>query len=47
MTHEEFKEAAKFWKKKDEAGKKPSRETLIAAMEEYIQANNTCALHSH
>lgn len=44
MTHEEFKEASEYWQKKDAAGKKLSREVLLAAMEEYIQANNTCAL---
>lgn len=42
--HEEFKEAAEYWQKKDATGKKLSREALIAVMEEYIQANNTCAL---
>lgn len=44
MTHEEFEEAAGYWKKKDAAGKKMDRETLTAAMEMYIQAHNTCAL---
>ena len=44
MTHEEFKEAAEYWQKKDATAKKLSREVLIAVMEEYIQANNTCAL---
>lgn len=44
MTHEEFEEAAGYWKKKDAAGKKMDHETLTAAMETYIQAHNTCAL---
>lgn len=44
MTHEEFEEAAGYWKKKDAAGKKMDRETLTAAMEMYIQTHNTCAL---
>jgi len=44
MTHEEYKEAIEYWQKKDAIGKKLSREALLAAMEEYIQSNNTCAL---
>lgn len=44
MTHEEFEEAAEYWQKKDATGKRLNREALLAAMEEYIQANNTCAL---
>lgn len=44
MTHEQFEEAADYWQKKDATGKKLSREALLTVMEEYIEANNTCAL---
>lgn len=46
MTHEEFREAAEYWKKRDGAGKKMEREALRGAMEKYLQAHNTCALAS-
>lgn len=44
MNHEEFRQAAGLWQKRDAAGVKMERESLLAAMEEYIRANNTCAL---
>jgi len=44
MTHEEFEEASNYWQMKDATGKKPSHEALLSIMEEYIHANNTCAL---
>lgn len=44
MTHEQFEEAAHYWKQKDAAGKKMGREALTAAIETYILAHNTCAL---
>lgn len=44
MTHEEYKEAAEYWQRKDATGKKLSRDALLTVMEEYIHANKTCAL---
>ena len=44
MTEEGFEKAARYWEEKDAAGVKMPREQLLKAMEEYIQANNTCAL---
>ena len=42
MTHEQFKEAAQYWDKKDET---PMPEAALKqAVYDYIKANNTCAL---
>ena len=42
MTHEEFEKAANYWKNKEQ--EKMPEEDLKKAVEEYINANNTCAL---
>ena len=42
MTHEQFERAAQYWHHKDQAAM-PAEE-LKQAVEEYIHANNTCAL---
>lgn len=44
MTHEEYQAAANHWIEKDAASKEMPIDQLWAAIEEYIQANNTCAL---
>ena len=44
MTHDEFSEAAKYWQRKDAQGKKLSKDALLPIIEEYINANSTCAL---
>lgn len=44
MTHEEYERAANHWKVKDAESVKLEREQLLPAVEEYILANNTCAL---
>ena len=42
MTHEQYKDAAQYWDKKESI---PMPETeLKKAVEDYIKANNTCAL---
>lgn len=42
MTHEQFENAANYWKNKEQTAM-PETE-LKQAVEEYISANNTCAL---
>lgn len=42
MTQEEFKEAAQYWNRKEQTAM--PKEALQQAMEDYINANNTCAL---
>ena len=44
MTHEEYVAAAEHWKNADAQGTAMGRAELLAAAEEYILANNTCAL---
>lgn len=44
MTQQEWKQAAEYWEKKDNDSVKMDRNRLKQAIEEYIQANNTCAL---
>ena len=44
LTHEEYIQAAEYWKQKDAQTVKMDRETLQKEMEAYIQENNTCAL---
>jgi general stress protein 26 len=44
MTHEEYQKAAEYWKTKDKTGAAVEKDRLRARMEEYINANNTCAL---
>ena len=44
MTNQDYEAAAHYWEEKDAAGVKLEREKLRAMVEEYIQANNTCAL---
>lgn len=42
MTHEQFAKAAQYWKNKEQIAL--PQEKLKSVVEEYIQANNTCAL---
>lgn len=42
MTHEQFEKAAQYWNNKEQTAM--PREALKQVVEEYIQANNTCAL---
>lgn len=42
MTHEQFEKAAQYWNNKEQIAM--PKEALKKAVEEYIQANNTCAL---
>ena len=42
MTHEEFQQAAQYWNRKEQTAM--PKEALQQAMEDYINANNTCAL---
>lgn len=42
MTHEEYEKAAKYWKNKEQV--EMPREELEQTVEDYIKANNTCAL---
>lgn len=42
MTHEEFEQAAQYWNRKEQTAM--PKEALQQAMEDYINANNTCAL---
>ncbi|MCD8075708.1 MAG: pyridoxamine 5'-phosphate oxidase family protein [Lachnospiraceae bacterium] len=44
MTHEEYKVAANHWIEKDAVSKKMPANQLWPVIENYIQANNTCAL---
>jgi hypothetical protein len=44
MTHEEYQKAAEYWKTKDKTGAAVEKDRLRERMEEYINANNTCAL---
>lgn len=44
MTHEDYERAANHWKVKEADSKKVKREVLLAKAEEFIKANNTCAL---
>lgn len=44
FTHEEYIQAAEYWKQKDAQAVKMDRETLQKEVEVYIQENNTCAL---
>ena len=43
LTHEEYIQAAEYWKQKDAQAVKMDRETLQKEVEVYIQENNTCA----
>lgn len=42
MTHEQFKEAADYWNKKERT--EMPQEALKQAIDAYVNANNTCAL---
>lgn len=42
MTQEEFEQAAQYWNRKEQTAM--LKEALQQAMEDYINANNTCAL---
>ena len=42
MTHEQFKDAADYWKNKEQTAM--PEDELERAVEDYINANNTCAL---
>ena len=44
LTHEEYIQAADYWKQKDAQAVKMDRETLEKEVEAYIQENKTCAL---
>ena len=44
LTHEEYIQAAEYWKQKDAQAVKMDCETLQKEVEVYIQENNTCAL---
>lgn len=44
MTHEEYNRAANHWRVKEAGSVKLGREVLLAAADDYIKANNTCAL---
>lgn len=44
MTNEEYEAAARYWEEKDAASVKVERDVLWRMAEEYILANNTCAL---
>ena len=44
LTHEEYIQAAEYWKQNDAQAVKMDRETLQKEVEVYIQENNTCAL---
>ena len=44
MTHEQFEKAADYWKNKGITAM--PKEELKKAVEEYIAANNTCALET-
>ena len=44
LSHEEYEEAATYWKKKDAESVKLDEAKLKKAVEEYILANKTCAL---
>ncbi len=44
MTSEQYKHAANYWKTKDAKSVKMNRDDLLKQVEEYIYANNTCAL---
>ena len=43
MTQEEFEQAAQYWNRKEQTAM--LKEALQQAMEDYINANNTCALN--
>ena len=42
MTHEQFEKAAQYWNNKEQIAM--TKEQLKQVVEDYIQANNTCAL---
>ena len=44
LSHEEYTQAANYWKEKESSQVKMDEEALRAAVEDYIRANNTCAL---
>lgn len=44
MNHEEYQEAANYWNEKDATGVKIESHELLRKCEEFIHANNTCAL---
>ena len=44
MKQEEYKAAAEYWNVKDRDSVKVERDALLAEVEAYILANNTCAL---
>ena len=44
MTQEAYQAAARYWDERDAKGVKMDRAALLAAVEDYLQANDTCAL---
>lgn len=44
MDHEGYQKAIRHWEKTDASQKKMERDALLTSMEQYINANNTCAL---
>ena len=44
MTHEQYQDAANYWKKKDAEAVKMNESLLLAKITKFIEAHNTCAL---
>ena len=44
LSHEAYEQAANYWKEKDALSVKVNPDALKQAIEDYIRANNTCAL---
>lgn len=44
MTHEQYQEAAEYWKKKDLSAVKMDKNAILKAAEKFIETHNTCAL---
>ena len=44
LSHEEYAQAANYWKEKEASQVKMDEDVLREAVEDYIRANNTCAL---
>lgn len=44
MNHKEYQQAANYWNMKDTENVKMERSELLRIAEDYIKANNTCAL---
>lgn len=44
MTQSEYEKAANYWKRKDASSVNIDRDELMSLIEDYVTANNTCAL---